>query len=234
MLFRLKGACAPHATQGSVLRTPNSLPPSDYPSAEQRALRVAATMPPKGSGAKAKAKAKAKANAAPAQAQQPQGGGLTINVELKAGETDSSNSTFLEDVIKAKDLVLAHPLFHGIVALDPLPISSDSESGSVPPFEPEDYKKAIKARGEYTAGVNGFWQDYLWTPTPGVPVRRKALATLTETTFKTPASLTLHFAVESEDFNPLNHKGALQRVSPEGLCRAVDGNCPGHPEQRVR
>ncbi len=178
-------------------------------------------MPPKGSGGRAKAKAKA------ASQQQPQcvisgdGGRPIINVELKADERDSTNEALLADLISARDLVLQDDAFQDIVSANPLPISAEADSsGTQSPFNLSDFKQAMKSRGEYTCGVNSFWQNFLWTPTPGVPIRRNALSSLMATVFKTPTPVHLHFAVDSAEYTPLDQKGGLLRVSPEEVTSA--------------
>lgn len=171
-----------------------------------------------------KAKAAAKAGATPPVAIGDAVGGRAlalINVELKADEKDPTNEALLSDLIAARDLVTQHDVFHGIVAADPLMICAQSDSsGTQAPFNLQDFRQAMQSRGEYTCGINSFWQDFLWTPTPGVPIRRNALVRLMGTLFKTPTPVTLHFAVDNDDYNPLEHKGALQRVSPEEVTSA--------------
>ncbi len=96
-----------------------------------------------------------------------------------------------------------------------------------------DFKNAMKSCGEYTCDVSAFWQDFLWTSTPGVPARRNALNNLMQSMFEKPTTLVLHFAVAGDDFKPLQHKGALQRLPRGDGCRATPSHQPLHPATRI-
>jgi hypothetical protein len=96
-------------------------------------------------------------------------------------------------------------------------------SGNQVPFEFQFYQDALRTPARsYTAGINLFWVDPMWTATPGVPLRASAIEHMSNTTFKIPCALDgIHIAVSCPDFDPREHKGALLRVSPEEMTGAV-------------
>ena len=77
----------------------------------------------------------------------------------------------------------------------------------------------MAGNSEYTAGINIFWHDWKYTATPGVPLRSTAIDTLMEHYFQTPARFPgiLVISVLSDCCQPLQHKGALQSVSPDEI-----------------
>ena len=55
---------------------------------------------------------------------------------------------------------------------------SIKDFGVPPPFNDEDFSVAMLRDGGdtgYTAGINLFWCDGVFAPTPGIPVRAEAI-----------------------------------------------------------
>ena len=77
----------------------------------------------------------------------------------------------------------------------------------------------MSKNSEYTTGINIFWHDWNYTATPGIPLRNNAVDALFEHYFQTPARFPgmLYISVPSPTYAPLEHKGALQSVSPEEI-----------------
>ena len=145
-----------------------------------------------------------------------------IAFELHVGEKDNANLVFIERIASAWELIHDHHVFAGIQTELPLGITgSHDDCGTQHPFDLPSYKKAMSHTSSYTAGMNVFWTNLQWSPTPGVPLRVSAIEQMTKTMFKEPAPINeVHIAVTGPDFNPLMHKGALLRVSPEEITSA--------------
>ena len=190
-------------------------------------------MPPKGSKNKQPNQAVVAAAAPDSVAK------LEVKVELPNGEADKANLSYIDLVQKAKDVIDNHPLFRNIESELPLQITANkTESGVQTPFDSEACKHALRAQSKmYTCGVNLFWINFLWSPTPGVPLRCSAIETLSNSKFAEPCILeSVHVAVLDKDFDPLVHKGSLQRVSPEeitaamilAIARDIQADAPDH------
>ena len=89
------------------------------------------------------------------------------------------------------------------------------------PFDQEALKAAF-ARGpdaEYGFGGNMFWQDFLWSPTPAVPINGTQVKELMNVFFpplNPPAKCPMEIVLAIEDVREAsNNRGALQRVSAE-------------------
>ena len=173
-------------------------------------------MPPKGSK-----KAGVKANGAEPAARVDCR--VEVKVELAAGESDRVNLAYIEKVQKATECVNAHQFFKQIDKELPLKITDASDSGVQSPFDAAACRKDLQTQSaSYTCGVNLFWINLLWSPTPGVPLRCSAIESMSATRFAKPCIMdVLHVAVPDKDYNPLEHKGALLRVSPEEITAAV-------------
>jgi len=175
-------------------------------------------MPPK------KAKAAKTAPSAPPDVPAAAGPGIVTEIELRPGEKDSSNLAYIEKLANAWAVIQDHDVFRGIQSEMPLAISGNAaESGNQHPFDAVSYTRALAGASQsYTAGINLFWIDLQWSATPGVPLRTTAIEQMAQTTFRSPCPITdVHIAVFDLGFNPLMHKGALLRVSPEEVTGAV-------------
>ena len=150
--------------------------------------------------------------------------GIVTEIELRPGERDNSNLAYIEKLAEAWALIQDHDVFRGIQSAAPLAITDDvADSGSQHPFELISYTRALASGSQtYTAGINLFWIDLQWSATPGVPLRATAIDQMARTTFRSPCQINdVHIAVADVSFNPLMHKGALLRVSPEEVTGAI-------------
>ena len=148
----------------------------------------------------------------------------SVEIELLPGEKDSASLAYIEKLANAWACIQEHDLFHNIQGAKPAGITANAtESGTQSPFDLKSYRAALKTAGQsYTAGINFFWIDLLWSATPGVPLRVSAIEFMAKTTFGSPTPLgTVHVAVPDHDYNPLERKGALLRVSPEEVTGAI-------------
>ena len=83
-------------------------------------------------------------------------------------------------------------------------------------FDLTEYFTSMQEAGTYEAACNPFWADPRYTPTPTTPVNMKAMTALQQAMFPGAERPTLPMviAVPSADFNPMEHLGSLQVVSP--------------------
>ncbi len=87
-------------------------------------------------------------------------------------------------------------------------------------FDLKSYTLAMAgAGGSYMCHINIFWLDMQFIAMAGVPVRGEAVDQLALSSHFTDKDGCLFPAmvevgVQDKSFNPLNHKGALQRISP--------------------
>ena len=150
--------------------------------------------------------------------------GIVTEIELRPGERGNSNLAYIEKLAEAWALIQDHDVFRGTQSAAPLAITDDvADSGSQRPFELIFYTRALASGSQtYTAGINLFWIDLQWSATPGVPLRASAIDQMARTTFRSPCQINdVHIAVADVSFNPLMHKGALLRVSPEEVTGAI-------------
>ncbi len=159
----------------------------------------------------------AKAAALPA-APGPDGG---LVLDLCDGDVDRANADHHLRLSAALDVLAQHDLFANLSSECPLAIAADAgaASGVHAPFVQASYETSMQRNFEYTAGINIFWHGFKYTATPGIPLRSDAIDTLVQHYFPTPARYPgfLHISVPSLQFLPMEHKGALQSVSPEEM-----------------
>ena len=148
----------------------------------------------------------------------------SVEIELLPGEEDRANVAYIEKLGSAWACIQEHDLFRDIQGAKPAGITANAnESGTQSPFDLKSYRAALKTAGQsYTAGINLFWIDLMWSATPGVPLRVSAIELMAKTIFGRPTPLgTIHVAVPDHEYNPLERKGALLRVSPEEVTGAI-------------
>lgn len=168
-------------------------------------------MPPK---RKASAKTESKvANGAVAS-----GGAAEALATVPLAPSDSS--AVFERIKDNLATILGHPIFKKVVSLLPLGIGSSLKKGAVSgafqeAFKLELFKSAMSSAGRYQCGINIMWLDFLYTAMPGIPLQQRAIDECQHMYFREPAPCRqVSIAVESDDFSPLQHQGALQKVSP--------------------
>ena len=117
-----------------------------------------------------------------------------------------------------------------------LPLSLD-EGGSMEAFNAESLGKKMKQDQELEEGEAGeatykregvswecltnlFWQDILWTATPGIPLNENQLKEISQKFLpKNPPSKFPYLVVVAvtQDYDVTKNIGALKRISPEDL-----------------
>lgn len=117
--------------------------------------------------------------------------------------------------------------FANIQNLDPIKVA---DGGVVAPFSPQDFKKAMERQGggaaqQYHCGINVFWLDPNWMAMPGVPLQQRVISELADFFYSSSGptmaqKATIYVAVQPE-YDPLAHKGSLQRVSPPEYVFAI-------------
>jgi len=117
-----------------------------------------------------------------------------------------------------------HSVFKKIVAALPTGIGGTAGGAFQDAFKLEHYKAAMSgAACKYQCGINIFWLDFSYSAMPGVPLRQRSIDELRDQYFAGPSGFpkTIVIAVDSVQFNPLEHKGSLQRVSPGEIVYAL-------------
>ena len=76
--------------------------------------------------------------------------------------------------------ILSHAVFEGVTDAQPLKIGEGAgmQSGVQSVFDIAEYKTAMAERGNYKAACNSFDVDPVFTPLPGVPVRKSSVPLL--------------------------------------------------------
>ena len=117
--------------------------------------------------------------------------------------------------------ITEHEIFKNIVDAKPLTISTaKGGGGNQVPFTQDLYETAMKSKaGAYKCGGNIFWLDQPFNPNPGTPLSVQRIKDLKEFSFSKPSPLPLDVivAVPHDKFNPMEHRGALQSVTPVEL-----------------
>ena len=146
--------------------------------------------------------------------------GNTIVLNLPDGDVGRTSANCHVRLHVALAVLGASNLLAEISTESPLNIAANGSaeaSGLQAPFAQGSYETSMSKNSEYTAGINIFWHDWNYTATPGIPLRSNAVDALLEHYFQTPARFPgmLYISVPSPTYAPLEHKGALQSVSPE-------------------
>ena len=201
--------------------------------------------------AKAKAKAKAEATAPPTS-------------DVGSAESNGINKEFLGEMSAVYEKVCNHEVFRDLRDAGALGISTAAEGDYVdvetPPKRPRitgkaektkqlssihgmqaafdlaEYQTAMKQHGTYRCAGNELWLDFWFTPQPGVPYNKASIFQLAEKSFFEPNQWTGTNVVMVSDlaYNPMEHQGALRRLSPEevnfarviGIANAIDREVP--------
>ena len=85
------------------------------------------------------------------------------------------NAAHWQNVERAYQTIIEHPVFNGIAGELPLALGSSS----VAPFKVSDFRAAVNGpTGCYTCGANAMWQSPFFTTTPGVPINTRSVRPL--------------------------------------------------------
>lgn len=111
-------------------------------------------------------------------------------------------------------------------------------------FDPTEYQNAMKTHGTYRCAGNELWLDMWFTTQPGVPYNRASIYQLAENSFSEPNQWTGTNVVIVSDltYNPMDHQGAMRRLSPEevnfarviGICNAIDNGADNETLQQFK
>ncbi len=155
-----------------------------------------------------------------------------VDVERKPGDEDAIKA-YNALMLEAWVTVQAHATFKNIVQEEPKEISA---GGVQTPFNQEDFTTAIRTHGHYKCGVNLAWVNFLWTPTPNIPIRICRLWELRDSFFKHPQRIEqITIAVASHDEDVLAQKRGTAPSQPGGDYLSVPpGSREGHQEQGAR
>ncbi|CAJ1454983.1 unnamed protein product [Effrenium voratum] len=120
--------------------------------------------------------------------------------------------------------------------------NEESEGGIQEPYSSDAASRALGNQGAYVAAVNMFWMDFLKSPTPGVPLRRKSVEDLADYIWPQgalPSFLLKLLEVQAPASTTVAEvPQGLQMLSPEGYAHAALCACardlPQHKEQWAR
>ncbi|CAK0797157.1 unnamed protein product [Prorocentrum cordatum] len=139
------------------------------------------------------------------------------------------NAEIYATVNASLELIESNPVFSGIRDMAPLSlkVAGDDDAndddpmnwGQIAPFDAETFTDTFKTTGRVTCGINFFAMDVTYSATPGIPIRKKAVSSLTEHYYDQPAffmgSVTIGVAKDSDDVPSLMASHSLKPPSPE-------------------
>jgi hypothetical protein len=98
--------------------------------------------------------------------------------------------------------------------MNALPLSI-GEGGSQEPFDQDSFKKVMESGESYTCGINFMWSGHKLRAMAGVPISHRAINVfLTSNRFENyKFSSVIEIAADNKEYKPLEHKGALLRLS---------------------
>jgi hypothetical protein len=108
-------------------------------------------------------------------------------------------------------------VFHGRRPNGGTQATKKAQSGYQATFDPAAFTAAMTNVGRYKCGMNLWWTNLLFSPSPGVPLTDARVDLLVDYYFKGPAPFPfdLVIAVPDTRFKPAEHKGGLQSCTPE-------------------
>ncbi|CAK0896993.1 unnamed protein product [Prorocentrum cordatum] len=139
------------------------------------------------------------------------------------------NAEIYATVNASLELIESNPVFSGIRDMAPLSlkVAGDDDAndddpmnwGQIAPFDAETFTDTFKTTGRVTCGINFFAMDVTHSAAPGIPIRKKAVSSLTEHYYDQPAffmgSVTIGVAKDSDDVPSLMASHSLKPPSPE-------------------
>jgi hypothetical protein len=129
----------------------------------------------------------------------------------------TANETLYKQMTDDSAAIFGTEVFNGIV--DKLPLAIGRSGGHQAPYSAEDYKLAMTSVGIYKCGFNVFMTNLAWSATPSIPLVEGRVKMLLDYHFAQPAHFPfeLTIGVPAASFDPLQHKGGLQCISPEEI-----------------
>ena len=126
---------------------------------------------------------------------------------------DATHLNLLCEVEHNLDAIRKNKVFKDIMNAEPLSIA---QGGSQVPFDQDSFQQVMKSGGTYTCGINFMWIGHKLRGMAGVPISKRSvnmflrLNRFADNTFPT----ILEIAVDNTTYKPLEHKGALVRLTP--------------------
>ena len=126
---------------------------------------------------------------------------------------DASHLNLLCEVEHNLDAIRKNKVFKDIMNVDPLSVD---QGGSQAPFDQAIFQQVMERGGVYTCGINFMWIGHKLRGMSGVPISQRSinmflkLNRFADNTFPT----VLEIAVDNSTYKPLEHKGALVRLTP--------------------
>ena len=126
---------------------------------------------------------------------------------------DATHLNLLCEVERNLDAIRKRKVFKDIMNVDPLSVD---QGGSQAPFDQAIFQQVMERGGVYTCGINFMWIGHKLRGMSGVPISKRSINMFlqknrfAENVFPTA----LEVAVDSATYKPLEHKGALVRLTP--------------------
>lgn len=133
---------------------------------------------------------------------------------------DTANVSIFENFHKDMATITEHPVFKNIVDAKPLGIvkaNTKESGGNQVAYTADLFETAMRSKAKsYKCGGNLFWLDYSYNPSSGTPLSIQRIKDLKEFSFSKPSAYPVDVivAVQHDQFNPMEHLGALHSVSP--------------------
>ena len=158
--------------------------------------------------------APAKKRAAPPPQAQP--------APVVSGRDVETNRSIFEAFGNDLTTIAGHAVFKNIVDEKPIRIvgggkTSKEGGGNQVAYTPELYETAMKSKAaSYKCGGNIFWLDHSFNPSSGTPLSMQRIKDFKEFSFSKPSPYPTDVivAVPHDQFNPMEHLGALKSVTP--------------------
>ena len=137
-----------------------------------------------------------------------------------SSEQQGRNAAHYIKVAEWRAIIDGHHLFSNISQELPLSVA---DAGTQHPFNNDELAIAIaRDDGSYTAGINLFWCEPLYSPAPSIPIRADTIPDLVDVYFSTPAAIPHPVCISLRPGErPLDKRGALMAINPEEMRHAM-------------
>ena len=139
--------------------------------------------------------------------------------------SDNPNADHLQRVADNYNLLLSHSVFEDITTADPVAIAEGegARSGHQSVYQFKEFQTSIMETGHYKCAYNLMAVDFMWSPSPRVPIRRSTIPKLKKHYFSQPTlypnMITVAVSSAEDDINFL--RGDLHAVSPQEVRDAL-------------
>jgi len=148
------------------------------------------------------------------------------------------NAEFFATLTEDLAIINDHPVFRDLVSQMPLGALSDDMAaapalkksrtsgkqkipmpllGTQSAFSIDEYRFTMSHKGKYKCACNEWWLEPFFVMQTGIPYITSNITNMVETTFNNADTYdgTTIVRIPDKNYNPLEHKGKLQRLSPE-------------------